>query len=135
MAQQLFFHGVFLPWIRRAGAWLFWPAAAVVIWGELTPEPPRLEGPFLWDKLDHFIAYFGLSLLASLGWGLRRSLIWVFLIVLAMGAGLEGLQALVGRDAEWGDMLANSLGATAGLILGVLYLAMPRRLVDRAGRD
>lgn len=103
--------------------------------GELTPNPPRLEGPFLWDKLDHFIAYFGLALLASLAWGLRRSLAWIFLGVLMLGAGLEGLQALVGRDAEWGDMLANSLGATTGLILAALYLAIPRRLVDRAGPD
>jgi len=135
MAQTLFFRGLFLPWMRRAGAWLFWPAAMVVIWGELTPEPPRLQGPFLWDKLDHVIAYFGLALLATLGWGLRRSLIWVFAGVLALGAGLEGLQALVGRDAEWGDMLANVLGATAGLALAALYLAVPRRLVDVVPRD
>ncbi|HMH65741.1 MAG TPA: hypothetical protein VK515_09150, partial [Rhizomicrobium sp.] len=68
----MFFHGIFLPWVRRFGAWLFWPALAVVAWGELTPHPPRLEGPLMWDKLDHFTAYFGLTLLASLGWGLRR---------------------------------------------------------------
>jgi VanZ family protein len=127
MAQRLFFHGIFLPWVRRAGAWAFWPAAAVVAWGELTPKPPHLQGPFLWDKLDHFTAYFGLALLASLGWGLRRSLGWIFLGVLAMGAGLEGLQALVGRDAEWGDMLANSLGAAAGLAVAAAYLAVPRK--------
>ena len=100
MAHGLFFRGIFLPWIRRAGAWLFWPAALVVIWGELTPEPPDLEGPLLWDKLDHFVAYFGLALLASLGWGLRRSLLWVFLGVLAMGAGLEALQAVVGSPVS-----------------------------------
>lgn len=111
MIRRLFFRGIFLPWIRRAGALLFWPAALIVIWGELTPHPPRLPGPFLWDKLDHFTAYFGLSLLATLGWGLRRSLIWIFLGVLAMGAGLEGLQGLIGRDPEWSDMLANSIGA------------------------
>ena len=135
MAQRLFFRGFFLPWVRRAGAWLFWPAAAVVAWGELTPTPPRLEGPFLWDKLDHFTAYFGLALLATLGWGLRRSLVWVFLGVLALGAGLECLQALVGRDAEWSDMLANGLGAAAGAGLAALYLALPRRLVDSKRRD
>jgi VanZ family protein len=73
--------------------------------------------------------------LATLAWGLRRSLVWIFLGVLLMGAGLEALQVLVGRDAEWGDMLANGLGAAAGLVLAVLYLAIPRRLVDRAGRD
>jgi VanZ family protein len=135
MIQRLFFRGIFLPWLRRAGAWLFWPAAILVAWGELTPSPPQLEGLFLWDKLDHFTAYFGLALLATLGWGLRPSLFWVFLGVLAMGAGLEGLQALVGRDAEWGDLLANSLGAVTGLMLAAVYLAVPRRLVDGAARD
>jgi VanZ family protein len=125
----MFFHGIFLPWIRRAGAVLFWPALAVVIWGELTPHPPKLAGPLLWDKLDHFTAYFGLSLLSTLGWGLRRSLIWVFLAVVSLGGGMEILQTLVGRDGEWGDFLANDLGALLGLVVATAYLAMPRRLV------
>jgi len=29
----MFFQGKFLPWLRRAGLWLFWPAVAVVVWG------------------------------------------------------------------------------------------------------
>ncbi len=64
----MFFHGIFLPWVRRAGLWLFWPALAVVVWGELTPHPPSVVNHF-WDKSQHFIAYFGLALLATLGWG------------------------------------------------------------------
>jgi VanZ family protein len=131
----MFFHGIFLPWVRRAGAWLFWPALAVVAWGELTPHPPDLAGPLLWDKLQHFTAYFGLSLLATLAWGLRRSLIWVFLGVVALGGGLEILQTMVGRDGDWNDFFANSLGALAGLAVAALYLAVPRRLVDGARRD
>ncbi len=131
----MFFHGIFLPWMRRAGAVLFWPALAVVIWGELTPHPPRLAGPWVWDKLDHFTAYFGLSLLSALGWGLRRSLIWVFLAVVSLGGGMEILQTLVGRDGEWGDFLANDLGALLGLGVATAYLAMPRRLVETPPRD
>jgi VanZ family protein len=128
----MFFHGIFLPWLRRLGAWLFWPALAVVAWGELTPHPPRLEGPLMWDKLDHFIAYFGLALLATLAWGLRRSLIWVFLAVVSLGGVLEILQTIVGRDGEWGDFAANDLGALAGLGLAAAYLAVPRRLARKA---
>jgi VanZ family protein len=131
----MFFHGIFLPWIRRAGAVLFWPALAVVIWGELTPHPPKLAGPWLWDKLDHFTAYFGLSLLSTLGWGLRRSLLWVFLAVVGLGGGMEILQTLVGRDGAWGDFLANDLGALLGLGVAVAYLAMPRHLVETPPRD
>ena len=131
----MFFHGIFLPWIRRAGAWLFWPAMAVVAWGELTPHPPTLPGPWMWDKAAHFTAYFGLSLLAALGWGLRRSLVWVFLAVVALGGALEILQTIVGRDGEWGDFFANDLGALAGLAVAIIYLAAPRTLVEEPRRD
>lgn len=130
----MFFHGIFLPWVRRAGFWLFWPALAVVAWGELTPHPPSVPG-LLWDKSQHFIAYFGLALLATLGWGLRRSLVLVFLGVLAIGGGLELVQTLTGRDGQWLDQLANSLGAMTGMAVAAVYLAIPRRLVDGAPRD
>ena len=131
---MIFFRGIFLPWVRRAGAWLFWPALAVVAWGELTPHPPKLAD-LLWDKAEHFIAYFGLTLLASLAWGLRWSLAWVFVGMMALGGVLEILQSFVGRDAEWGDFLANNLGALAGLAVAVIYLAIPRRLVAPARPD
>jgi VanZ family protein len=123
---MIIFQGIFLPWVRRAGAWLFWPAALVVVWGELTPHPPNAAA-LMWDKAEHFIAYFGLTLLASLAWGLRRSLVWVFAAVVALGGVLEIVQSFVGRDAEWGDFFANDLGAVAGLSLATLYLLIPRR--------
>ena len=125
---MIFFHGIFLPWVRRVGAWRFWPALAVVVWGELTPHPPKAAQMF-WDKAEHFIAYFGLTLLAALAWGLRRSVVWVFFGMVALGGALEIIQSFVGRDAEWGDFLANDLGALTGLIVAVIYLAIPRRLV------
>jgi VanZ family protein len=130
----MFFHGIFLPWARRAGLWLFWPAVLVVAWGELTPHPPDLSVN-QWDKAQHFTAYFGLALLATLGWGLKRSLWLVLLAVLALGGALEILQSLVGRDAAWLDQLANTLGALLGMGVAMAYLAMPRRLVDGPARD
>ena len=123
---SILFNGVFLPWVRRAASWLFLPSLAVVAWGELVPHPPTLPGPWEWDKADHLTAYFGLALLGTLGWGLRRSVIWVLLGVVTIGGSLEGLQALVGRDANWGDMFANSFGAVAGFGLACAYLAVPR---------
>ncbi|HEX4271354.1 MAG TPA: VanZ family protein [Rhizomicrobium sp.] len=123
---MIFFQGIFLPWVRRAGAWLFWPAAMVVIWGELTPHPPGVV-TLLWDKAEHFIAYFGLTLFASLAWGLRRSLVLVFVAMVTLGGTLEIIQSFVGRDAEWGDFFANDLGALAGLGVAVIYLLIPRR--------
>jgi VanZ family protein len=59
----------------------------------------------------------------------------VFLAVVALGGSLEIIQSFVGRDAEWGDFLANDLGAVLGLALAIAYLAVPRRLVGGASRD
>ena len=72
----------------------------------------------------------GLALLGTLGWAHRQRPLLVTFAVLALGGILELLQMLVGRDAEWGDMLANALGDACGtgLALGLLALA---RLVDR----
>ena len=130
----MFFQCKFLPWLRRAGLWLFWPAVAVVVWGQLTPQPPSLVENH-WDKAQHFTAYFGLSLLATLAWGRRRGLIWILLAIIAMGAVMEVLQGMVGRDADWLDEVANSLGALTGMGLALAYLAIPRRLVGGAKRD
>lgn len=132
---MILFQGIFLPWARRTGTLLFWPAVLVVGWGELTPHPPGVAA-LLWDKAEHFIAYFGLTVLASLAWGLRRSLVLVFAGIVALGGALEVLQSFVGRDAEWGDFLANDLGALAGLGAAVVYLLIPRRrLVVAAAPD
>jgi VanZ family protein len=135
-----FFHGILLPWARRAGAWLFAPALAVVSWGELTAHPPSLPGPWQWDKFDHCTAYVGLGLLATLGWGKRHTFLWIWSAVMAIGAILEAVQSFVGRDAEWGDLLANAVGATIGSALAAAYLAVPRAPVApsagaRAGQD
>ncbi|MDB5736038.1 MAG: hypothetical protein JWP16_877 [Alphaproteobacteria bacterium] len=133
---MLFFRGKFLPWVRRAGLWLFLPALAVVAWGELTPHPPHIaDEVFGWDKAEHFTAYFGLALLASLAWGLRRSVLLVLLGVIALGGALEILQSFTGRDAEWLDEFANSLGAMAGTALACAYLAIPRHLVGGPAPD
>ena len=40
----MFFHGIFLPWIRRAGAILFWPALADGSWIARSGVPGRAVG-------------------------------------------------------------------------------------------
>ena len=60
--------------LRVLSLWLFWPGVAVIVWGELTPHPPHLQGPLDWDKVDHFIAYFGLASMATMVLGLRPRL-------------------------------------------------------------
>lgn len=130
----MFFRGLFLPWVRLAGLWLFWPAVVVVIWGQLTPHPPP-AAENQWDKAQHFIAYFGMALLATLGWGRRGRQIWILLGLLAMGGSLEIVQGMVGRGAEWLTQAANTLGALLGMGVAMVYLAIPRSLVDDPPRD
>jgi VanZ family protein len=116
--------------IKRAAVWLLGPAIAVIAWGELTPSPPQIN---LWDKAEHFTAYCGLALMGVLGSSGRRAPV-IFLAVLALGGALELLQMVTGRDAEWSDMLANTLGAAAGTLLALLLL-WAARLVDRRRAD
>ena len=74
-----------------------------------------MGGLFSWDKVDHFIAYFGLAGMATLVLGLRPRLAWAILGVILMSGGLEILQAFTGRDAELLDFAANSPGALRAL--------------------
>ncbi len=119
--------------IKRAAFWLFWPAVVVVVYGQLWPNPEEDLPDLGWDKLLHFTAYFGLTLLATLAWGRRVSPLKLLLVVIASSGIMEILQLGVGRDAEWGDMLANTLGALLGAGLAMLLLHLAR-LVD-ARRD
>lgn len=119
-----------VKFLHRLAVWLFWPAAFVVIWGELTPSPPHFE-TYVWDKLLHFTAYFGLAGLAALSLKSRRALLFAVLALIAFGGLLEILQGLTGRDGDLWDEVANTLGAVLGAFVGLAFL----RLVDRAARD
>lgn len=112
--------------LRRLAVLLFWPGVALIAWGELTPNPPD-AAQHIWDKTEHFTAYFGLAAMATLVIGPRRLLAWALLGVVALGALLEVLQGIMGRDAELGDVVANTLGALAGLAVAMLFIRLTRR--------
>jgi VanZ family protein len=100
-------------WYRRFARWIFLPALAVVVWGELKPST---HGPdVIWDKLLHFTAYFGLAGIATVALGRRKASLWAAFALAVFGGILEIVQSFVGRDAEWGDEIANVLGAGVGL--------------------
>ena len=40
---------------------------------------------------------------------------------------------MVGRDGEWGDMLANALGGVAGMVLALLMFWLARVVDARRG--
>jgi len=84
---------------------------------------PQVEFPFYFrwsDKLYHFLAYFWLSVLPFFGFtSAKKALAWALLMIL-LGIGLEFAQGFVpGRLFSIWDMIANSLGASAGIFCGM----------------
>ncbi len=98
-----------------AALYLFWPAVALIVWGELTPHPPQWTEHF-WDKTVHLTAYFGLASMATMALGLKRRTLWALLGLAALGGALEVLQGFTGRDPEVFDEVANCLGVVSGFL-------------------
>lgn len=93
-----------------------------------------MTGPFggveaasgIWDKGAHFVV-FGL-ILWSFGVLFRRlPRLLTAALALALGGSVEIVQGLVGRDASWGDLLADALGIATALALWAIW----RRLEPR----
>ena len=108
------------------------PALALIIWGELTPQPLPDGLENYWDKLLHFTAYFGLALMATIAVrGDRRARYWIIGLVV-LGGILEIAQTQVGRDGDWHDELANALGVLAGwsIAFSAIALLKSRKLIE-----
>jgi VanZ family protein len=75
------------------------------------------------DKATHFAGYCALAIWFG-GLARRSRYFGVAAFLLALGGSLEITQGLMhqGRTADWYDMLANTLGITAGLTLSALGL-------------
>ena len=85
---------------RIADEILFYPALALVVWGELTgTEPHILEN--LNDKVLHFLAYFGLAAMAGLAFKSRKTVLFVSLGLIGLGGILEIVQGFTGRDMSF----------------------------------
>lgn len=91
-----------------------------------------LEGAWGWDSIawrpviDNVAMFVPVGALVAAVWW-RRSLLTLWLITLAISAGIEGFQWLVptGRVANMADLLANGLGGLLGL--GLAGLCRVRR--------
>lgn len=74
----------------------------------------------IWDKGAHFVV-FGL-ILWSFGVLFRRlPRLLAAALALALGGAVEIVQGLVGRDASWGDLLADGLGIATALLLWAIW--------------
>ena len=85
------------------------------------PNPLPVLAAHVWDKLLHLIEYGGLGGLLGVALGQRRGvgwrdvLFWSALVGFLYGGSDELHQSFVpGRDAEVGDMLADTVGCLLG---------------------
>ena len=126
----------------RLAAPLLW--AGIILWLSLTPSPPDMPGVLGWDKLLHAGSYGLLTLLIA-QFLLHSSpnsggSCWkAGLVAVVYGALLEVLQLLtmMGRTAEWTDLIADAVGACfAGLIVrhllgpGSSRLDLPQKVTN-----
>ena len=105
-----------------------------LLWLALTPQPPKVEHLFFgWDKLHHWAAFCLFTLLA--GWAFTdnradNKRCWRRAVVVAVcfGALIEVLQGLftATRSAEFGDLLADLLGALTAYGIFVIWKKVAR---------
>lgn len=89
----------------------------------LTSEPLKMRVEY-GDKLGHFLAYMTLMVWFGQLYVRRIQLIFLAVLFVVLGVGLEVLQGLGGhRFFELADMVANSLGVIVGWWLTVTLLS------------
>ena len=88
----------------------------MIAWGTLMPLK-ELPVPGT-DKLQHFIAFGVFVLPVSLLLPARAWLI--FIIAVVCGGLIEIIQPYVNRYAEFGDFMADAVGAAVGAAIGVV---------------
>ena len=120
--------------VRPHPAWriaAFVVAAAIGVISLLPPRgTPGVEIADLGEIrafLGHALAYAVLALCALLAQRVPRPGV-TLAVVVAYGAGLEVVQGALGlRSMQWGDVLANALGAALGIGAGLLARRLSRR--------
>src|SRR5258708_19110060 len=116
--------------VRRRGQvrWVWLVALLVVITGSLLPADSTpmkaLDLLGISDKVEHFSAYFGLALLALIGFERRGRALAIAASMVLLGGVLELLQHFSpGRTPDIYDAWANAAGAVMGMIAGAVVRA------------
>jgi VanZ family protein len=124
------------PVFRLVRAAWFWRAAlgvltVVVLYLALMPAPPHTLDTG-WDKLNHALAFASLAVCSCFsGSASPRRLLIAGALLVGFGGLIELLQSQIpGRDAEWGDLLAD----TIGMVVGMLSALSVRRAATAASR-
>lgn len=111
---------------RRLRLILFAGATAILLWLCLAPQA-ELPSVNAGDKIEHAIAWFVLTGLGLTLSHQRPRAIAAYAI--GLGALVEGLQATLGfgRQGDWRDLLADTVGVLAALAIYVLVRRLARR--------
>jgi len=115
---------------RIADAILFWPALALVIWGELSSSSEGLLFRYFGainDKVLHFLSYFLLGAMVGAALKSRRPVIWAVVGLICLGGLLEIVQSYVGRDMSFWDEMTNAAGAIGGAVIARIVVEPLRR--------
>ena len=118
--------------------WFWWAVGAAqlaaMLYLALIPIPAIATGPAFSDKVIHFLAFMYLCIWFC-GLVPRSRHLWIVLLLVAYGVGMEWLQGFSPvRRAEPADLLADVLGLGAGWLLARTRLRdWPRLLESVAG--
>lgn len=115
MSRLLFLF--FAPARRPLWRALLLALLATITWLALSPAPPKVHTG--WDKANHALAFAALAFSAV--WALwprpRQWLLWLAPALLAYGGFIEIAQSFTPqRQADWADLLADSIGIALGLL-------------------
>lgn len=111
--------GATAPHLRFPTFWWIvgWALVLFILYSTLAPavDVPNLH---IWDKLEHSGAFFGLTLWFGGLIRRRRYPLLAFWMVL-LGAAIEVAQGYMswGRDMDWHDVVADSVGVGVALVL------------------
>lgn len=105
------------PEHRQSWRYLFTVLLAVISWLALSAAPPTTVTTG-WDKANHTLAFAALAFSAVWAFWPQPSL-WgrLVAVLLAYGIGIEIAQSfLPPREADWHDVIADSIGILLGLV-------------------
>jgi VanZ family protein len=121
------------PDLRLARLWWAMGWAIVVFITISCLEPPRyVPNLHLWDKLEHALAFFGMTIWFA-GLVRRSRYPLVAFLLLIFGGGIEILQGAMrlGRDEDIMDFVADAVGVSIALAMVYLGLGAWTRWIER----
>jgi VanZ family protein len=106
--------------------------ALAIALGTLLPNE-QLPDTQTSDKAIHLIAFALLTLPLSFAGAVDK--VRLFMVSLCFGAAIELIQPYVGRSGEWLDFGADAAGAALGVLGGVVFSQVAKRLGRRSTAD